>query len=229
MTPTETLARLDELIARRSILEHPFYVAWRQGELTRDQLAAYARLYYPHVAAFPGYLEAALDSARDPVVRAEIEENLAEERGVPKAHDELWLDFAAGLGLESSAVESAEPTEGTAAVVESFRRLTAGPTAGALAALYAYESQQPEVARRKADDLAALYGVGDPAALAYFEVHAEADVRHRAGERAALGRCLAEGASGEQALEAAGEALDAYWGLLDEVCRETGLAVDQLS
>jgi pyrroloquinoline quinone (PQQ) biosynthesis protein C len=62
--------------------------------------------------------------------------------------------------------------------------------------------------------------------LAYFTVHAEADVRHREGERQALSRCLDRGASAEEVLDAASQALDAYWGLLDGVCRETGLATN---
>ena len=64
------LRRLDDLIASRSILEHPFYVAWTAGTLSREQLAAYAESYYPHVAAFPGYLEQAAANATDAVVRA---------------------------------------------------------------------------------------------------------------------------------------------------------------
>ena len=96
MTPQDTLAKLDRLIESRSILRHPFYVAWERGELSRDQLATYAATYYPHVAAFPGYLEAALATADDPVVAEELRDNLADETSNPKPHPELWLDFAAG-------------------------------------------------------------------------------------------------------------------------------------
>ena len=62
-----------------------------------------------------------------------------------------------------------------------------------------------------------------PRALAYFEVHAEADIHHSEGERNAIMTCLAEGASHESVLESAGRALDAYWGLLDGVCVEAGI------
>src|SRR4029450_12089211 len=36
------IARLDEARRRRNILEHPFYTRWERGELTREELAAYA-------------------------------------------------------------------------------------------------------------------------------------------------------------------------------------------
>ena len=224
MPANDTLDRLDELIRSRSILEHPFYVAWNAGELTGPQLRRYAEVYYPHVAAFPDYLRNAIATAQDPAVRAELEDNLSEELSEPKAHSELWLDFAEGLGADRAAVEAADEAAGLA-TAEAFNELTTRGTAEAIAALYAYESQQPEVATAKAAGLRELYGVEDDAAVAYFDVHAEADVRHREGEREALGRCLEAGASEADVLQATGAALDAYWSLLDQVCAETGIAL----
>lgn len=224
MPANDTLERLDELIRSRSILEHPFYVAWNAGELTRPQLRRYAEVYYPHVAAFPDYLRNAIATARDPMVRRELEDNLSEELNEPKAHSELWLDFAEGLGADRAAVEESAESGPGVATVEAFERLTSRGTAEAIAALYAYESQQPEVATLKAAGLRELYGVESEATVAYFDVHAEADVRHRKGEREALARCLADGASDADTMQVAGEALDAYWELLDRVCAETGVA-----
>jgi len=224
VTSPDTIRRLDDLIQSRSILRHPFYVAWQQGTLTRAQLATYARVYYPHVAAFPRYLESASATATDPDVRAALDRNLADELHHPKAHHELWLDFAAGLGLDREGVAAAAPQATTTAVVATFDRLTQSGTANGLAALYAYESQQPEVSREKAVGLRRHYGVTDAAALSYFEVHAETDLAHRAEERDALERCLAQGASDEAVLASAGQALDAYWALLDGVCAEAGIS-----
>jgi pyrroloquinoline-quinone synthase len=220
VSPHDTLRRLDDLIQSRSILRHPFYVAWQQGTLTRAQLATYARVYYPHVAAFPRYIAAAAAGTSDPEVRGALDRNLADELHHPKAHTELWLDFAAGLGIDRAEVANASPSGRTGAVVETFERLGTSGTANGLAALYAYESQQPEVSRQKADGLRQRYGVTDPVALGYFEVHAETDLEHRAEERAALARCLAAGADGDAVLASAGQALDAYWTLLDGVCEE---------
>ena len=72
----EILRRLDALICSRSILLHPFYVAWNAGELTREQLATYARVYDPHVASFPKHLKTAANDADDPTVQEELEQNL---------------------------------------------------------------------------------------------------------------------------------------------------------
>lgn len=223
MDRAQALERLDGLVASRSILRHPFYQAWQAGELDRAQLATYARVYYPHVAAFPGHLEDALARATDPSTRTELAANLADERGEPAAHPELWLDFAEGLGLGRAEVAAAAPIQEAQRMIDTLRACARGDTAGALAALYAYESQQPEVSETKRAGLEGHYGVADARATAYFAVHATMDREHRHGERAALGRCLDGGADPAAMLRAAEETLDAYWGLLDGVCREAGV------
>lgn len=225
VSPHDTLRLLDDLIQARSILRHPFYVAWQKGALTREQLATYARVYYPHVAAFPRYIATAAAAAVDPAVRDALDRNLADELHHPKAHSELWLDFAAGAGVDRASVTGAAPHATTRSVVATFDRLTQSGTANGLAALYAYESQQPGVSREKADGLRQHYGITDAGALGYFAVHAETDVQHRAEERDALDRCLVAGASGKAVLDSASQALDAYWTLLDGVCEEAGVSM----
>ena len=229
MDRRNVLDTLDELVRERSILQHPFYVAWERGELTREQLATYARAYYPHVQAFPRYLEAAIAQADDPACRAELQRNLADERSNPKAHHELWLDFADVLGQDRHEIATAAPKPFAQATVDTFERLTRCNSASGLAALYAYESQQPEVSCRKMAGLREFYGLPDAQGLAYFEVHATADIDHRAGERNALARCLDDGASPEMVLGAAADALDAYWGLLDGICVEAGVSTSSSS
>jgi len=224
MTIQSTLDELDARIAARSILQHPFYRAWSAGTLTRQDLATYARVYYPHVAAFPAYLRAAIEGTGIEAVRAELADNLREEETEPRPHTELWLRFAEAVGADPAAVQAAEPAPAARETVGEFRRLCSGSTAAALATLYAYESQQPEVSRRKAAGLDERYGVGDAEALSYFTVHSEADVRHRDGERRALALCLEAGASREEILAAADGALAAYWGLLDGVMAEMQMA-----
>jgi pyrroloquinoline-quinone synthase len=218
---TEVLNELDALIASRSILQHPFYRAWTIGALTREDLAVYARVYYPHVAAFPTYLRSAIAGAdaADSIVKDTLEENLRDELSVPAPHNELWLRFGEAVGADAETVRSAPATSGGVAwVTSTFARLCESGSARALTALYAYESQQPAVATEKINGLRQHYGISDEQSLAYFTVHAEADIAHREGERRALAACLEAGqTTREEVLDAASQALDAYWQLLDAV------------
>jgi pyrroloquinoline-quinone synthase len=209
------LDAIDQKIAEHHLLKSPFYQAWTAGTLTRESLALYAAQYYRHVRAFPEYLESLAERA-DATLRPLVEENLAEELDPANPHPKLWRDFAAAVGADAATLDSAQPLPGIAALVETYRELCErGTVAEAVAALYAYESQVPEIATQKIDGLRRFYGVAEPAALRYFTVHAEADVRHRAAWRL----WLAIQSSADQAaiLRAAERGLQALQRALDAV------------
>ncbi len=106
-TATTFWDRLDACTAPYDLLKHPFYQAWTAGELTRDDLAAYASEYWHHVSAFPTYLSALHSRLPDGELRREVLRNLTDEEGVDtangRAHSELWMDFATGMGATTRA------------------------------------------------------------------------------------------------------------------------------
>jgi pyrroloquinoline-quinone synthase len=209
------LSQLDERIARWHLLKHPFYQAWQAGKLTQEELAVYAAQYYRQVEAFPEYLRV-LSSRAQGELRQLVEENLAEELDPALPHPELWRRFAAALGASGDALDAAAPLEGIRALVDTYRQICeCEPLPAAVAALYAYEAQVPEIAAQKAEGLRHFYGINDPQGVAYFTVHEEADVRHRAAWR----KWLAEQPEGDtgRTVDAAERALKALWGALDAV------------
>jgi pyrroloquinoline-quinone synthase len=173
------LDALDSLVAEKHLLKHPFYVLWTEGRLTRENLREYAVSYYPHVAAFPRYVSGVHSNCEDAVLRSELLENLIEEERGADNHPELWTRFCEGLGLTREQIAAAAPLPGTGALLETFFGLTRRHWTEGLAALYAYESQVPEVAQTKLEGLARFYGVSDARATAFFEVHRTADRWHR--------------------------------------------------
>jgi pyrroloquinoline quinone (PQQ) biosynthesis protein C len=50
------LNRLGERIENKSLLDHPYYQAWKAGELTLEDLQVYVVQYYFFEANFPRYL-----------------------------------------------------------------------------------------------------------------------------------------------------------------------------
>src|SRR5205807_10020 len=98
---------------------------------------------------------------------------------VPMAQTQLLDRLDAAIAEEDIGCCPALP--GTQAVVSTFREICGDrPVAEAVAALYAYESQVPEISATKIDGLKKFYGVDQSEALAYFSVHEEADKAHRA-------------------------------------------------
>ncbi len=225
MKTEEFLSTLDALVAEKHLLKHPFYKLWSEGKLTRANIREYAVSYYPHVAAFPTYVSGVHSSCEDPALRLELLDNLVEEEGGSVNHPALWRRFAAALGAPEEDLSIVARTPEVAAAISEFRRATReGSLAEGLAALYAYESQIPEISRTKREGLAAFYGIDAPEATRFFTVHEEADVWHRRVERDALGRVATTPVDQERALAAAERCLDALNRALDGVMRENSLA-----
>lgn len=224
-------AALDARIAPFDLLTHPFYQAWSNGELTRDDLRDYAAEYWRHVSAFPTYLSALHSRLDDGTLRRTVLENLAEEEGLPagRPHSDLWMDFATGMGAHAEDVHTRTLNPETAALIAHFRASMLSSPAAALAALYTYESRVPAIATTKADGLRKHYGA-DTATTRYFTLHQTADVLHAHVWREALSSELTQHPEpSEEALAAAEATAAALWMALDGVEHQRQLRMAQRS
>lgn len=209
------LDSLDALVEEHHLLKHPFYQAWTEGKLSKESLQLYAEQYYQHVRAFPENLQK-LAGRTDGHLAKLVNENLAEELDPSAPHPQLWRQFAESLGVSEAALDQARPLPGIAALLDAFDEVASeGALAQAVAAFYVYETQVPEIASQKISGLRRFYDINDPRALAYFGVHEEADIRHRAAWRGWL--ASQKDADTLGVLSAAERILKALWGALDAV------------
>src|SRR6185436_16851915 len=142
-----------------------------------------AKQYYAHVKAFPTYVSAVHSRCDDLKVRQLLLENLIEEERGENNHPELWLRFAESLGVARDDVRTAELLPSTVQSVQQLKSLTSSPDyVQGIAALYAYESQIPEVAKTKREGLQAYHGITDARAVSFFTVHESVDQVHRQAE-----------------------------------------------
>lgn len=225
---TDFFDRLESRIAPYNLLTHSFYRAWTAGELTRDDLREYAAEYWHHVSAFPTYLSAMHSRLEDGELRRTVLRNLLDEEGIEagmgapdgKPHSQLWMDFANGMGADEAAVRGRKPLPETEALIGTFHKLMQQDSAAVgLAALYAYESRVPEIAKQKAAGLCEHYGA-DAATCRYFTLHQTADVHHAEVWKQAINDELARDPSAaDKALDAAETAAQALWSALDGVER----------
>jgi pyrroloquinoline-quinone synthase len=154
--------------------------------------------------------------------RQEILENLIEEERGPENHPELWLRFAEGLGLDRESVKRSRPLESTRAFIDTFQDATRNSSYPAgMAALFAYESQIPEVSRIKTDGLRRFYGVRDKRSLKFFAAHMDLDEVHSQVAAGIIARRSKGREAREEALESATRVADGYWGFLDGVMEAT--------
>lgn len=200
---------INAIVKERHLLTHPFYVRWSQGKVSLEALQEYSKQYYHYEKALPGFLTSALEHIDEEPARSAVQEVLVDESSNPRPHADMWLDFASGLGVSTDQVHSSVPSPQTNNLVETYAALCRRGQEEAIGALYAYESQQPEVAAAKADGLIAHYGIDSTPALAFFKLHSVLDIQHAKALRSAL-------VDSELARESAHLALDAWWGMLDQ-------------
>jgi pyrroloquinoline-quinone synthase len=218
------LDKIDNDIAAKHLLKHPFYLAWTRGELSRDALADYARQYYHHVAAFPTYLSAVHANCGDQDTRKQLLNNLIDEEAGSPNHPELWLQFAEGFGVSEVDVRNTTKEPETKILIDTFRSICGDRSiAEALATLYAYESQIPVICESKIEGLKKHYGFTNPKHYQYFTVHIEADREHSATERKLLSGYVDDRNFGS-VKASVNRVLDALWKMLSGVCRRHAIA-----
>jgi pyrroloquinoline-quinone synthase len=214
----EFLVQLDAIIEQHHLLKHPFYQLWNEGKLSLTSLQEYAKEYYHQVHSFPTYISATHAACDDLEIRQMLLENLIEEERGSAHHPELWLRFAEGLGVERASARDRDYHEKTLESVRMLKKLarSENPARG-LAALYAYESQIPEVSTTKIAGLKQYYGIDSETALSFFRVHEKADEIHSQMTREALVKLCQTDEQKKQALSATKEAVVALNLLLDGV------------
>lgn len=225
MNTAEFFEKLETSIAKYDLLCHPFYRAWAEGNLTRDDLREYARHYYHHVEAFPCYLAAFALRLEEGELRRAVLANMCDEKGAAEKksgsdtvpHSELWLDFAESMGSRRDLgwhLPVAEVRE----LIRYFHRVAAeGTPEEALAAFYAYESQVPRIAKEKERGLREMYGADDKS-CGYFTLHATADIYHSNVWRQQLEKRISENPDAAYAaLDAAENTAKMLWRALDGI------------
>lgn len=190
------MERIEELACLRegrSLLAHPFYRMWMEGKISRETLGVYAREYRGFIRALPeGWLP-----LNEP---GKVQEE--------KEHARMWDGFGAEFGLNGDPGTFPE----TRALMAAFQSLCESPET-AIGALYAFEVQQPTVARTKGDGLRRHYSVPDRV-LQYFDTHA-----NNAEEIEALERKIAalSPVEYERAKSAYSLMVQALWAALDGI------------
>ena len=187
MENSSFIEKIDSEIKKHHLLNHSFYKAWNEGALEKETIKEYAAQYFQHVSLFPRYLSAIHSNCDDINVRQLLLENLIDEDKGKENHPELWMRFAEGMGNSREEVKTKVAMNETKELVETFMKLSRSEKYHiGLAALYCYESMQPEISESKKEGLKEFYGVNDENTLKFFTVHMHADKWHRAVVRKML-------------------------------------------
>ena len=214
----QLMERIDEIIAEKSLLKHPFYEAWNKGELPVESLKEYATQYYHFERSYPTFISGLHHRCDNDSVRQLLLENLWDEEHGDENHVELWLKFCDSLGLDRVDVEEGKQDEATEKLVSTYKELTStGSVASGAASLYAFESQIPAVASAKIEGLRDNYGIDNEEAVSFFSVHKTLDEVHSEAEREMVESLVKTEEASEEVVVAVQTATDALYSFLDGV------------
>lgn len=199
--------KIDNIIEQKSLLKHPFYQMWSDGNLSLEALAGYSKEYYQMVKAVPSFVGQIAKFAPSEIVE-EIKANQAEE----SEHLQPWVNFAVGLGVDEAEITNYPGLAKTNEAVFELSSLVTSLEAGA-AAMYAFEKEIPKISHTKLEGLEKFYNITAKDATEYFRLHMEADIRHAATWANILDK-IPEQRHGEL-LKIAEKSLDAQNHLLD--------------
>ena len=213
--------QLDEKIQEKHLLNHPFYETWNAGELSHEAIKEYSAQYFKHVSSFPRYLSSIHSNCDDLKTRQMLLDNLIDEERGSENHPELWMRFAESMGNSRKSVENKKAMKEIEELVATFYSLSKSEQYHVgLAALYCYESMQPEISETKKDGLQKFYGIKDEKALKFFTVHMHADKWHREVVRNLLAELSDTKEKQEEILAAVDSALLALNNFLSGMERE---------
>jgi len=213
--------QVDQEIASYDLLQHPFYKAWSAGELTRQDLKFYAEQYYHQVSQFPTYLTALHARLPEGAMRREVLANAFDEECGGSPHSDLWVRFLEGMGGTRATLDYETPIREIDDLVKAFRFMAQqAPVAAVFGALFAYESQVPNIASEKTRGLKQHYGADDRT-CSYFTLHEKADVHHSNVWRQIITDLVEQDeARADEVLKGVSNGARALWVALDGIERE---------
>jgi pyrroloquinoline-quinone synthase len=207
----ELIVRIDNEVENRSLLKHPFYKMWSNGELNLNQLRGYSLEYFQLVKLVPEMVNNISLKLQDHKLKSIIEESHKEEL----SHIDPWIRFATSLGVQKQELLNYVSDENTKTAVSSLVELTNDSIDPSVCAMYAYEMDLPNISRSKIEGLRKFYNISDAASTNYFEIHEEADIRHAEIWRSMI-KNIPDGKH-DLSFRAAEKSLDAQNLLLDAV------------
>ena len=214
-TSASVLEQIDELRSANDPAETPLLRAMSAGELSRDEVRAFAAQYFQLVDALPRFVSTVHSVTRNhPAIRRSLLNMLVPMELNPPSIADLWLQTCAALGLFSDTVRKSEPNVATSVCLDDFEYLCQSGCAQGLAALYAWITRLPQSTRTMQRALAEHYDLTSGPGVQFFEVVGFQSESHARALRAAIVALLDEfPEAGPATLDAANGAIRAVQGM----------------
>jgi pyrroloquinoline-quinone synthase len=185
LQPDELIADLQRVLQQRHPKPHPIRQLLLSGRLTKEQLQGWAQNQFHEFRNIHRFFGIRYQKCPIPELRRMLLENMVEEEGEDlfggkyPSHQELWLRFAEGIGIQRDDLLNYEPLPGIRAALEMYVSLVQqSHWAVAIGTGLVFEGGGPKRMGEERQALERHYSWIPPAALDFFRAHEYHDEGH---------------------------------------------------
>lgn len=169
---------INDEIDRRSLLNHRFYILWKEGKLTLNHLSSYSKEYFQLVKAVPQLVHKIQRNLQNSDCGIDYLQSVKNTQAEEYQHIEPWINFAHHLGVEKKELLDYEGNDEVNLAIENLKDLCNSSIYEGASAMYSFEKELPLISKTKIEGLTTFYNISTEEAIKYFKIHQIADIEH---------------------------------------------------
>lgn len=169
---------MDDQISKRSLLNHRFYILWREGKLTINHLRSYSKEYFQLVKAVPELVDNIHENLENYDPRNQYVKAVKNTQYEEYQHIEPWIKFAQSLGIEKQELLKYEGNNEVNLAIENLKESCLSSIVEGASTMYSFEKELPQISKAKIEGLKKFYNIFSDEDITYFKIHQTADIEH---------------------------------------------------
>jgi pyrroloquinoline-quinone synthase len=169
---------IDDQISKRSLLNHRFYILWREGKLTINHLRSYSKEYFQLVKAVPELVDNIHENLENYDPRNQYVKAVKNTQYEEYQHIEPWIKFAQSLGIEKQELLEYEGNNEVNLAIENLKESCLSSILEGASTMYSFEKELPQISKAKIEGLKKFYNIFSDEDITYFKIHQTADIEH---------------------------------------------------
>jgi pyrroloquinoline-quinone synthase len=169
---------IDDQISKRSLLNHRFYILWKEGKLTINHLRSYSKEYFQLVKAVPELVHNIHENLENSATRNQYVKAVKNTQNEEYQHIEPWIKFAQSLGIEKQELLQYEGNNEVNLAIKNLKESCLSSILEGASTMYSFEKELPLISKVKIEGLKKFYNIFSDEDITYFKIHQIADIEH---------------------------------------------------
>lgn len=169
---------IDDEIRKRSLLNHRFYILWKEGKLKLNHLRSYSKEYFQLVKAVPELVDNIHKNIENYDPGNQYVKPVKYIQNEEHQHIEPWIKFAQSLGMEKQELLEYEGNNEVNLAIKKLQELCSSSICEGASVMYSFEKELPQISKTKIEGLQKFYNIFTDEGILYFKIHQVADIEH---------------------------------------------------